>query len=106
METTTIPLISRIVLLLPRIVQWGSFAIGTCLLGAFLATKEMNLIDYGFMFVSGALLLNLICVIILVGYAIVDSDYGDEIRRRTLHMLWNIPIALIYLFIVIANLDL
>jgi hypothetical protein len=80
----------------------GSFAIGTILFVLFkLFPNESYIFMIGFFYVLFAILLNSLVLLNLFYQFITNKSERENIAIRILILLANIPIALLYFFIVI-----
>jgi heme/copper-type cytochrome/quinol oxidase subunit 2 len=78
-----------------------SFLMGTTLfIGYFVADDKLIFIILGFMFVIIALISNLFMLIILLFDWIENPNEKKQISRKVLILIANIPIAIIYLAII------
>ncbi len=82
----------------------SSFAIGTILfMLTFILTSDFknHLIVIGFYYVGIVLLINLLYLIIMIISLFVTEFYHEYIIKKGFIMLANIPIAILYFFILI-----
>lgn len=80
-----------------------SFAIGTCLLAFLFYFGESNfIIQLGLTFIIIAFIINIVLLSVLVGAAILYPDYRDKLLKTGCLMLLNIPIAILYFYMVIT----
>jgi hypothetical protein len=78
-----------------------SFLLGTTLfIGYFVADDKLIFLILGFMFVIIALISNLLMLIILLFDWIENPNEKKQISRKVLILIANIPIAIIYLAII------
>jgi hypothetical protein len=99
-------LITRIMLLLPRLLMWLTSIGATIVLVHLIFYVSLTgdaMIEYAVRYVAIGFLVNMLAVIVLVAYASADDEYGDKIRRRTAHMFWNVPLVALYIFIMIVK---
>ena len=79
----------------------GSFGIGTVLLLLHLYfAKDFDILLLGFFYVLFAILLNGITFLNLLFQFFIKPDEREDLAIKMLIMLANIPIALLYLYIV------
>lgn len=87
------------------IVALLSFIIGTLLLLSFLYDNNLKIAYIGQYFVVGACIVNFIVFLLILSFT---NTKHKDFKKTIVIMLLNIPIALIYLYIVILqfrNLD-
>lgn len=90
-------------ILFVKIVALLSFLIGTVLLAIYLYFDYLNAISmFGFYFVIIAFIANAILLIVNIIAIIIDSNYRTELIKACAFMLLNIPIAILYFYIVIS----
>jgi len=79
-----------------------SFVIGTCLFAFYLYFDEQFIdVFLAFFFVVGALIFNTILVIIIFGQALLNRVDRFEALRTVGLMLLNIPISILYFYLLI-----
>jgi len=78
-----------------------SFLIGTVLLISYIVTNHSALALFGFFYVLIMTVLNTIAFIGLLGNCLLKPEYGTENMKSILILLANIPITLIYTYIVL-----
>ena len=91
----------------PLFVAKWSFIIGTLL---FLAHFVLNFIDphnniiaiTGFFFVVAAIVVNLIVFVLTIGTSLCYPEYQNQMVLNAFIQLANIPIAMLYLYIVVS----
>jgi hypothetical protein len=81
-----------------------SFAVGASLLLLFASTKYEPLLYIGFLYVSGALLINTVYLFYLILQLIKNWNNNYEIFIRIGITLSNIPISILFTYIVINHL--
>jgi hypothetical protein len=81
----------------------GSFLIGTLLLILQLLFPNGILLEIGLIYVSLAFLMNLIVLINLIILCFTQKNHQEYYTIKILILLANIPIALVYLQIIIEN---
>ena len=81
-----------------------SFAVGASLLLLFASTKYEPLLYIGFLYVSGALLVNTVYLFYLILQLIKNWNNNYEIFIRIGITLSNIPIAILFTYIVFNHL--
>ena len=80
-----------------------SFVIGTCLLSFYLYFGESFIpFEFSIGFIITAFIVNLIVFIVLIGYAILNTHHRFEALKTCGFMLLNIPIAVLYFYIVLT----
>lgn len=90
---------------LGKIVALLSFLIGTVLLLSFLYNLDLRIAFFSQYFIAGACLVNFIVFVLILFFS--DRTHKD-LKKTILLMLLNIPISLVYLYIVLLqfrNLD-
>lgn len=77
-----------------------SFAIGTLLLALYMTVENSEIVMWGFLYVVTAFGINLSVFIAyaLLGYAL--TEYRRQLMERAALLLVNIPVAILYLYIV------
>jgi len=78
-----------------------TFGLGTLLLISLLITEAEGLFTLGFIYLSVAIIFNLITLLIMFIRIILFENGRFEIFKNTLLMLVNIPIAFLYIQIVL-----
>lgn len=76
-----------------------SFIIGTALFIYFLATGDFEISEYGLYFVSGAFLINVIMLSLVIEEIVSNKNFKDH-KSTLLIMLTNIPVAIFYFYVV------
>lgn len=103
METVNHPKYINEILKMPLWTFSISFGLGTLILLLYLVDK--NRTEYvfiiGFFYVLAAIVLNFAMLLLLIVCAIINKEYRLQILERTSLILINIPIAILYFFIVI-----
>ena len=86
-----------------KIIALLSFVIGTILLSLYLYYDEKVVPIYlAFFFVVGAVIINIVMVIVITGRAIlIESERIENIKTIAI-MLINIPVSILYLYMVIT----
>ena len=101
METESKPKYIDEILKMPLWTFIISFSIGTILLLLFLIDKNnSNVLITGFLYVLLAIPINFALLLFLIVCAIVHKECRKQILERTAVMLLNVPIAILYFFIV------
>ena len=80
-----------------------SFVIGTILLIAYLLLLNSSLLQIGIIYLIIAFLVNLIMLVYLIYLWITQKNHQEYFTIKILIMLANIPIAFVYLKIVVEN---
>lgn len=83
----------------PVITALISFIIGTIFFGLFIAGNEEMLI-YGFFYVVIAAIINFVILLLLIAVSFANKKYQTIILLRTSLMLVNIPVAVLYLYLI------
>lgn len=87
-------------LILGRVVFSLSFILGTSLFVLFLNNQEFDLmIQIGLLFVISALIINSVLILAILFFAIKNHGYRKELFITAGIMLINIPIVVIYLYV-------
>ncbi|WP_320815517.1 hypothetical protein [Flavobacterium sp.] len=94
----------QIELIEQNIIPIISFAVGASLLLSFATTKYEPLLYVGLLYVSGALLINTVYLLYLIIQLIKNWDNNYEIFIRIGITLINIPISILFTYIVINHL--
>ena len=94
----------QIELIEQNIIPIISFAVGASLLLLFASTKYDPLLYIGLLYVSGALLINTVYLFYLILQLIKNWDNNNEIFIRIGITLSNIPISILFTYIVINHL--
>jgi len=94
----------QIELIEQNIIPIISFAVGASLLLLFASTKYDPLLYIGLLYVSGALLINTVYLFYLILQLIKNWDNNNEIFIRIGITLSNIPIAILFTYIVFNHL--
>ncbi|MEQ3661722.1 MAG: hypothetical protein ABNG98_02685 [Flavobacterium sp.] len=81
-----------------------SFAVGASLLLLFASTKYEPLLYIGLLYVSGALLVNTVYLFYLILQLVKNWNNNYEIFIRISITLSNVPIAILFTYIVINHL--
>ena len=80
-----------------------SFAIGTILLAFFLYFGESNiLLEFGFVFIIVAFVINTIILTVLFGSAMLNPKHRLETLKTCGIMLLNIPLVIFYIYLIIV----
>ncbi|WP_418604260.1 hypothetical protein [Hwangdonia sp.] len=88
---------------LGKIVAFLSFIIGTTTLSLYLYFDNSNSIgSFGFYFVIIALVINMLLLVVNIIAIAIDSQHRSELIKTSGIMLLNIPIAVVYFYIVIS----
>lgn len=90
----------RNILKLPLWTAGISFGLGTILLLLYLINKENYVMVFGFIYVAGALVVNIVVLFVLLILSNILAEYRRQILEATAVMLLNIPVAIIYIFII------
>lgn len=94
----------QIELIEQNIIPIISFAVGASLLLLFASTKYEPLLYIGLLYVSGALLVNTVYLFYLIIQLVKNWNNNYEIFIRISITLSNIPIAILFTYIVINHL--
>lgn len=101
METENRPKHIKCILQIPLWTFSISFGLGTYILLLFLTDKDnSDTIIMGFFYVFAATVINFGLLLFSIVSAIVHKEYRKQILKRTAVMLINIPIAILYFYIV------
>ena len=86
-----------------KIIALLSFVIGTILLSLYLYYGEKVVPIYlALIFVVGAIIINIVMVIVIIGRVIlIESERIENIKTIAI-MLINIPVSILYLYMVIT----
>jgi len=90
----------RKILRLPLWTAGISFALGTILLLIYLINKDNYVMILGFIYVAGATIVNIVVLFVLLILSNILTEYRRQILEATAVMLLNIPVAIIYIFII------
>lgn len=81
-----------------------SFIVGTLLLGLYkVDDHNEKILIIGFYYVSFAFYINLIVFLIMVILSFIYRNHQTEILKHASIQLINIPIAILYLFLIFSN---
>lgn len=85
----------------PIVLTIISFTIGTVFLGLHLVdTTSLSIVIIGFYYVLLAIVVNLLFLLALIVLSFIYRKHQKEILMRTAWILINIPIVIIYMFII------
>lgn len=83
-----------------------SFTVGTLIFGLFMVdTEGVKLLYLGFWYTLFALIINAIVFIIMVTLSFIYRNHQTEILKYASIQLINIPIVILYLFLIFSNLN-
>lgn len=90
-------------ILFGKIIAFLSFIIGTIIVSLYLYFNNSNAIgSFGFYFVIIALIINMLLLVVNIIAIIIDGTHRAELIKTCGIMLLNIPIAILYVYIVIS----
>ncbi|RWW91968.1 hypothetical protein [Flavobacterium cerinum] len=104
MENREHPLPVRLqqILEFPKWIFGISFTIGTILFAVFMINGS-KVIIIGFLYVLIAIFINTIAAGVLAVCAYVYKDYQNEIVNKTVILFINIPVAILYCYLVFSR---
>jgi len=76
-----------------------SFVFGTILFLLYLIERNDEIIICGFLYVVAAVVINLAILLAMVALSFIHREHQRSILLHTLVLLLNIPVAVVYLFI-------
>lgn len=85
-----------------KLIGGGSFAIGTLFFAMQLIQPEVKLVGFGIEFIGYAFLINIIFFIALIVCSALYRLHQKALLQTAGMLLLNIPVALIYLFILLS----
>jgi len=86
-----------------KIIALLSFIIGTITFSLYLYFDNSNTIgSFGFYFIIIALIINMLLLVVNIIAIIIDNEHREELIKTCGIMLINIPIAILYFYIVIS----
>ena len=81
-----------------------SFIIGTLLFGLHMVNiRNDGILFIGFFYVLIAIIINLIVLVIMVTLSFIYRNHQTEILKYASILLINIPIVILYLFLIFSN---
>ncbi|WP_445732751.1 hypothetical protein [Mariniflexile sp.] len=90
-----------------KLIAFLSFTLGTVLLALFLYfEKSPDIGNLGFYFITSALVVNSLLFSVNAIAILIDKKHRIELLKTCGIMLFNIPIALLYLYIIIYAVEL
>ena len=95
----------RFYLQLAKYIAWISFIIGTIFLVTYLIVFHENILIFGLLYTLCAIAINTIVLLVLLWGLYRQKENRKIIAKRIALFLVNIPIAIVYFFIVIYCLD-
>lgn len=82
-----------------------SFLFGTIIMLLYLINEDDKLVVLGFLYVAVASVINLAILLAMVALSFIHREHQKAILENTATILINIPIAIIYFFIIIKQIN-
>ena len=82
---------------------FGSFAIGTIFFLSYMKYQNEIILVFGFYYVLAAIFFNLIMLVNTINQFLINSDNPLDIFIRIIILLTNIPITVLYLYLVLKS---